>query len=190
MTLWQLRLDEFRDQTASAAPTPGGGSVACVCATLGAGLVIMAGEITRKTKPAAELAELDRLLDELRALSAQLSASAEADVAVFGDFMAALKLPRGSDDEKAARKQAIGRAAVAACEAPLEAAGAMRLCLTLTANGGALIKPEVESDVKAGADLLRGALTAVLYNVDINLPYVPDGDVKRTLVARLNELRR
>ena len=187
MTLWQLRLDEFRDQTASAAPTPGGGSVACVCATLGAGLVIMAAEITRKTTPSLDL---DRLLDELRALSAQLSSSADADVAVFGDFMAALKLPRADDAAKAARKQAIGRAAVAACEAPLEAASAMRLCLTLTANGAALIKPEVESDVKAGADLLRGALTAVLYNVDINLPYVPDGDVKRTLVTRLDELRR
>lgn len=187
MTLWELRLDEFRDRTASAAPTPGGGSVACVCATLGAGLVIMAAEITRKSSPSPEL---DRLLDELRALSAQLSSGADADVAVFSDFMAALKLPKGDDAEKAARKQAIGRAAVAACEAPLEAAGAMRLCLTLTASGAAHIKPEVESDVKAGVDLLRGALSAVLYNVDINLPYVPDGDVKRTLVGRLAELRR
>lgn len=186
MTLWQLRLDEFRDQTASAAPTPGGGSVACVCATLGAGLVIMAGEITRKTNPSPEL---DQVIDELRALSAQLSAGADADVAVFGDFMAALKLPRGDDAQKAARKQAIARAAVAACEAPLEAAGAMRLCLSLTASSAAQIKAEVASDVKAGVDLLQGALSAVLYNVDINLPYVPEGDVKRTLVGRLAELR-
>ena len=51
-TLWGAGLAEFRDATASAEPTPGGGSVAGVSATLGLGLVIMALEISAKRKDA------------------------------------------------------------------------------------------------------------------------------------------
>jgi formiminotetrahydrofolate cyclodeaminase len=186
MSLWQLRLDELRDRVASRAPTPGGGSVACVCATLGAGLVIMALEISRAA-PATD--ELDELLRQAKLLLAELSAHADGDVAAFAGYMAALALPRGSDEEKAARKAAIARAAVAATEAPLAAAKAMTDAIALAARAAPLVKASVLSDVDAGRDLLRGAVDAVLRNVDINLPAIGDEAIRQRLAERRDQLR-
>src|SRR5205807_2479517 len=105
-TLWSQQLSAFRDAIASAAPTPGGGSVSMVNATFGLGLVIMALEITaKKPEPGSEM-RLKELLDEARRLLAELSAHADADVAVFEGYMAAAKLPNKTDEEKARRKQA------------------------------------------------------------------------------------
>jgi formiminotetrahydrofolate cyclodeaminase len=188
MSLWTLRLDEFRDRTASRAPTPGGGSVAAVCATLGTGLIIMAAEITQASpSPPAELAPA---LAHARALLATLAAAADADVAAFDGFMAALALPRASDNDKAARKQAMAAAARAASEAPLAAAQAMLDVLALARTVEPLVKASVVSDVLAGADLLRGAVVAMLRNVDINLPHVGDDDTRRALAERRDQLLR
>jgi formiminotetrahydrofolate cyclodeaminase len=61
-TLWDLRLNDFREATASGQPTPGGGSVAGVSATLGLGLVIMALEISSKRKDAIQPEETQALI--------------------------------------------------------------------------------------------------------------------------------
>ena len=102
-TLWNQSLAAFRDATASAEPTPGGGSVAMVGAALGLGLVIMALEITqRKPEPGTET-EVADLLARARKLLDALSRHADEDVAVFRAYMSALKLPKQTDAEKAAQ---------------------------------------------------------------------------------------
>jgi formiminotetrahydrofolate cyclodeaminase len=184
MSLWTLRLDEFRERTASRAPTPGGGSVASVCASFAAGLVVMAAEISRGAAPA-----LDDVLARGRELVAALAAHADADVAAFQGFMAALALPRASDEDKAARKRAIAVAARGASKAPLAAAETMLAVLALASSAEPLVKPSVLSDVLAGADLTRGAIAAVLRNVDVNLPYV-DEQTAKELRARRDQILR
>jgi formiminotetrahydrofolate cyclodeaminase len=181
MTLWEQRLDEFRDRVASRAPTPGGGSVACVCATFATGLLVMAAEITRASQASDEL---DQILSQANLLVVELSAHADRDVEAFQSYVAALALPRGSDEEKAARKQAIADAAVAASEAPLDAGETMADAIELTERAKPAVKPSVMSDVLAAQDLLRGAVAAVLRNVDINLPYVGDEKKRDLLESR------
>ncbi len=173
-SLWGWGLAEFRDRTASTDPTPGGGSAAMVSAAIGMGLVLMALRVTEgKVDDPASLAPLiaagDRLL-------AELSGHADADVAVFSAYLAALKLPRGSDEEKAARRAALAEAAVAATEAPLNAAQSVLESLDLARQAAAAADRGILSDVAAGAALLNGAVAAVLYNVDINLKSVKDAD--------------
>jgi len=187
MSLWALPLEEFRERTASRAPTPGGGSVAAVTGSLAAGLVVMAAEISRASADSEPLAAL---VADGRRLVAELAAHADADVAAFEGYMAALGLPRASDAEKAARKQAMARAAVAASEAPLAAAATMAEVLALAARAEPLVKPSVLSDVLAGADLIRGALPAALRNVDVNLPFVGDDETRRRLAERRDQLLR
>src|SRR5262245_38631331 len=121
-SLWTQPLAEFRDATASAEPTPGGGSVAMVSATLGLGLVLMALEITRKKPDPGKEETLNSLLKEGRELLAKLGEHADHDIAVFQRYMAALRLPKGTEPEKAVRKQAMSDALLAATEAPLTAA--------------------------------------------------------------------
>lgn len=171
-SVWNWGLAEFRDRTASDAPTPGGGSAAMVAAAIGMGLVLMALRVTaRKAEDPSSLSPLieagDRLLGEL-------SGHADADIAVFDAYMAAFKLPRGTEAEKSARRAAIARAAGAATEVPLNAAQSLLEALDVARQAAAVADTGILSDVAAGAALLHGAATAVLYNVDINLKSVKD----------------
>jgi formiminotetrahydrofolate cyclodeaminase len=183
MTLWNATLAEFREQIGSSSPTPGGGSVACVCAVFGVGLLVMSLEITRR---AAGDTSLDGILAEARELSRRLVTHADRDVAVFQTYMAALALPRASDVEKRARATALADAALAAAEAPLAAAGDMLAALALAERAAHLVKPNVASDVLGGADLLGGSIAAALRNVDINRPSL-GSDELRDRVGRARE---
>jgi formiminotetrahydrofolate cyclodeaminase len=170
-TLWGASLGAFRDETASAKPTPGGGSVACVAGALGASLLVMAAEITGKSSPAAEL---DAWLRETRALIASLTEHADRDVAVFEGYMRALGLPNATEEDRASRKEALRAAALEATAAPLAAAIDMARALELGVGLAKLVKKSVLSDVLAGADLLDGSIRASLRNVDVNLGALGD----------------
>jgi formiminotetrahydrofolate cyclodeaminase len=176
--IWNTTLADFREATASAEPTPGGGSVAAVSGTLGLGLVIMALEISSKRKDATRPEETQALITEARVLMKGLAADADNDVRAFRDYMAALKLPKESEEDKARRKEALQKATRGATEAPLLAARHMVQGLCLAERAEPLAHSHVVSDVGAGTCLLEGALKAVLFNVDVNLPGVTDMEIK------------
>jgi formiminotetrahydrofolate cyclodeaminase len=173
-SLWDMGLAQFRDETASASPTPGGGSVAGVCATFGMGLVIMALEISVKRKDAQRIDETAALIAAGRELMASLAADADEDVRAFQAYMAAMKLPKATDEEKTLRKGAMQEAARNATQAPLVAGRHILEALRLAEQAVSLSHLHVVSDVGAGAGLLEGSLKAVLFNVDINLPSLTD----------------
>jgi formiminotetrahydrofolate cyclodeaminase len=177
-TVWSASLAEFRDATASAEPTPGGGSVAAVSATLGLGLVIMALEISIRRKDAVQVEEAKSLIENARTLMGSLGGDADDDIRAFGAYMAALKLPKESEEEKAQRKSALRAATHRATEVPLLAADHIVQALRLAAEALPLAHAHVASDVGACAGLLEGALKAVLLNVDVNLPSVSDAAKK------------
>lgn len=170
--LWRWPLATFRDTLASDSPTPGGGSAAMVSATLGLGLVVMALRIT--ANKAADRSFLDTLILSGERLIAELSAHAEADIAVFDAYMAALKLPKATEEEKAARREALRQATVAATEVPLNAAQTALEGIDLANQAATLAATQIVSDVGAGAATLRGAVEAVLYAVDVNLRGLDD----------------
>ncbi len=169
-SLWDLNARDLLDQTASAAPTPGGGSVAGVTAALGLGLVIMALEISQHHKNAAP--QLPDLLGRARDLLPQLAHDADEDARAFEGYMAALGLPRGTEREKTERKKALQTAALTASQVPLAAARHVLAALDLASEAAEASAGNVVSDVGAGAALLGGALRAGLLGVDINLAHV------------------
>ena len=177
MTLWNLTATELLARTASADPTPGGGSVAAISGALGLGLVSMALEITTGRHDAAP--EVTVLLDRTRTLLQTLKLHPDADVAAFGGYMDALALPKADEPQKSARKQAIQAAALAATAAPLAAARDFLAALELARLATPLAHRGVVSDVGAGAHLLGAALQATLLNVDINLGSLPAGQQER-----------
>lgn len=170
-SLWQQTAASLRDQTASDSATPGGGSVACVTGALGLGLLLMALRITARKTP-SEL--LHGLIERGSALMAEVSVEADADVAVFALYMSALRLPRSTEEERATRKQGLSEAATEATRVPLAAADTMIAGLELAVEALPNVAPVVASDVFAGADLLRGAVTAVMRSVEINLSSIQD----------------
>lgn len=181
MSLFDLKVSELRDLTASGAPTPGGGSVACVTATLGLGLVVMAVEITSKGGADAPTREW---LEHARRKLADLSAQADRDVREFDHYMRAYAMPRATEEEKATRKAAMQSALGACTECPLAAGEDMLGALELAKATVPRVKRSVLSDVLAGADLLQGSVAAVLRNVDVNLRSLADEARGRELAAR------
>lgn len=188
-SLWGWGLAEFRDRTASADPTPGGGSAAMVAASIGLGLVLMALRVTARRADADPLA-LAPLIDAGERRLAELSQHADADIAVFEGYMAALRRPRATEEEKAARRQALAQATVAATEIPLNAAQSVVEALDLARQAAQLAHSGIVSDVGAGAALLCGAVTAVLYSVDINLKSMADAHAAADYLASRTHLQQ
>lgn len=179
---------QFLDALASGAPVPGGGAAAALEAAVGAALVVMVCNLTiGKEKYRAYEGLMTEARDAAEDLRAQALALAAEDSASYSAVGAAYGLPRGSDEEKAARSARIQEALKGATDVPLRtvilAARVIDLCARVVegANTNAI------SDVGVGALSARAALDGAALNVQINLALIKDEQFKTATVARLNE---
>jgi formiminotetrahydrofolate cyclodeaminase len=168
-------MHQFLGELASAAPAPGGGSVAALTGAMAAGLLTMVCDLTiGKQAYAAFEDEARTIRARAERLRIELQLLLQADVEVFTRLMAAYKLPRATDADAANRKAAIQQATRAATEVPLHTAQAtaalLPLCLPLARQGSR----NAVSDVGVAAQLIRAAVPSALLNVDINLPALED----------------
>ena len=87
-------VEDFLDQLACAAPTPGGGSAAAIIGAMGAALISMVCNVTIGKKGQEQAAaEMLAVRAESEALRARLAAMVDEDIAAFDGLMAAYKLP-------------------------------------------------------------------------------------------------
>ncbi|GGR15017.1 cyclodeaminase/cyclohydrolase family protein [Deinococcus ruber] len=170
-SLWDVSARELLTRTASADPTPGGGSVAAISGAFGLALVTMALAVSLKGKSASD--DLKTLHHEAGELLNRLLPHPDADVTAFQGYMDALALPKSDEGQRATRRSAMQSAARSATEAPLSAARDLLAGLELAQRAAVLSHKNVVSDVGAGAALLAGALHAELLTVDINLSSLP-----------------
>lgn len=171
-SLWTWNLSELRQRTASAAPTPGGGSIAAVTATMGASLLLMAIDVTLDAGRSGQDAtdDLRSRRDHLQVLSDRLAGSVDADIDAFQTLMCAYRLPRTTEEQKSERRRVVKEASRQATAVPLVLA---ETCAEAAADAPALqqlVLSSITSDVLAGRDLLIGAARAALHTVAINLP--------------------
>lgn len=107
---------------------------------------------------------------------ARLTALIDEDAAAYQRVAAALRLPRATDAERAARTEAIQQALQQAVSPPLEtmrlARALLPLCLEVAAHGN----PNVVSDAGVAAELAAAAARAASLNVRINLMDLTDAD--------------
>lgn len=172
-----LSLQDFLDQLASGASTPGGGSAAALMGALGAALVGMVCNFTvGREKFAAVDADMRRVLDAAEAARATLGAAMSADVAAFDGVMAAYGLPRETDAEKATRSAAIQRALEAATEVPLACARACAEVIRLSAQAAEHGNPNVVSDAGVAVMAAWGGLKSAALNVYVNTGSIKDSD--------------
>ena len=187
--LHTMTLPEFVSELASSSPAPGGGSVGALGGALAAGLASMVGELTvGREKYAAVQDEMMRVKDEAKKVAAELLELIDRDTDAFNAFMAAMKLPKDTDEQKAARKAAMQAAAKGAVEAPLRT-------LTLSAQAAHLALAAIRmgnsnavTDAASAGQFARAAAMTAAYNVRINLPLVKDEAFvaeKRLAVAEL-----
>jgi formiminotetrahydrofolate cyclodeaminase len=190
ISLWTLTAAQLRDQVASTDPTPGGGSVSIVAATLGVAS-IQKGVIVSLKNSAANIARHQALLDlssRASALMASLSELADADPLAFQAYLEACALPRTTEDEKAFRRAAKENGLVRATRIPLEAATEMARGLDFSEAATKLVDPHVRSEVLAGGVLLRASIKSVLLSVDANLSGISDIAIRNALKLQRDEL--
>ena len=186
-SIWDLSLRSALEQTASKSPTPGGGSIAPISASLGLGLVMMALEVTKAKQSSPQL---EHALAKGKVLLAELVEFADRDVTVFQAYMAALGLPKATEAEQALRASAREKAVWEAARTPLLAAESCVRSLQYAEAVVPLVQKNVFSDLLAGADLLLGGLKAVLRTVDINLPALKEPATRRAFAERAVQLEQ
>ena len=108
--------------------------------------------------------------------------------AVFGKFMAAYKMPKTTDEEKAARTAAIQQAAIAAADVPMQIAEKSMEVLLLARRIIVTGNPNAISDGTVSAIVARAALRSALYNVKINLGLIKDAAYVEQAEAKMQML--
>ncbi|MEX2516466.1 MAG: methenyltetrahydrofolate cyclohydrolase [Gammaproteobacteria bacterium] len=163
-------VQQFLDELASKASTPGGGSAAAIIGAMGAALGSMVGNFTVGKKGYEDVdAEMRELLAQTEKLRAEMTDMIKADIDVFDQVMAAYGLSKDTDEQKAARSEAIQKALKAATDVPLAcaktAAEVIKVCKPLAEKGNKNVISDAGVAVLAGEAALRSAALNVYINI-------------------------
>jgi len=174
--LQRMDLREFANELSSDSPAPGGGSVASLAGALAAALAAMVSNLTAGKKGYEE--QRDRMLRvgvEGQRLKDEFLYDIDRDTEAFNEVMAAIKLPKKTDAEKAARGAAMETANKGATLVPLgvlrRAVPALELALEMARHGNR----NSISDAGVGGLMGLSAAEGAYYNVMINLKGIEDG---------------
>jgi methenyltetrahydrofolate cyclohydrolase len=175
---------------ASDAATPGGGAAAGLSAATGAALISMVGRLTLG-KPGFEDIE-----DRIRTLTERSDAEREAfleladrDARAFDAVMQAFRLPKDTDEERAARTLRIQEAYEGAAAVPLQLAERAVDLMELAEDATAMGNPHAASDGYSAGALLFAAALAAMANVRINAAGLKDPARSQALVDGCDALR-
>lgn len=175
MALTDKSVGTFLDELASDAPAPGGGSVAALSGALGAALISMVCNLTVGKKKYADVQEeIKALLDQSEALRKEFVELLEEDVRAFTRVSEAMKMPRDTEEQKAARAEAMDKALKAATSVPMRVAEncvkVMDLCRPTAEKGNV----NAVSDAGVAVLMAEAGLRAAALNVLINLAWIED----------------
>jgi len=191
MTYRSRPLAEYMEHAAAAQPTPGGGSVAAVAGALASTMASMAAGFTSgREKFKAVQAEIDEALARLSETRSRLLDLADEDMKAYEAIMAAYRLPKGSDAEKAARDEAVRRATKHSLGVVENVLGGCRDILVIALRLAGIANPNLISDVGVAGELAHGAARAALINLEVNLAGYKDAADAAAVRGRAEEMLR
>jgi formiminotetrahydrofolate cyclodeaminase len=189
MTYADQTVRGFLDALASDSPTPGGGTGAAVVGATGAALVRMLAVLTiGRPKFATAEATMKAIAEQAAENRERLLALADVDARAYDAVSVAYRLPKDTDEQKAARKAAIQAALKGAIEPPIQVMEACLDTISLAKMAVAQGNPNAVSDGAAGAEFCRSAMNVAAYNVRINLVGVEDERYAKDCRTRLDEM--
>ncbi|HXH06819.1 MAG TPA: cyclodeaminase/cyclohydrolase family protein [Vicinamibacterales bacterium] len=155
-------------------PAPGGGAASALAGALGASLLAMVAGMSRTRDGDESRHALDAARPHLLEAADALAALVDRDTAAYRDVVAAYRLPKATEAERATRQAAIARAMRGAIEAPLDTMRACGRALDQAAIVARHGNPSARSDVAVAVGLLEAAVRGARANVDINLDTLTD----------------
>jgi glutamate formiminotransferase/formiminotetrahydrofolate cyclodeaminase len=185
-----MSAEKFTEVLSTDAPAPGGGSVAALCGALSGALTSMVGALTHgKAGYEEAFSEMEEAGVAAQKLKDEFLADVDRDTDAFNRVMDAMRMKKKSDEEKAARAEAIEKATKEATMVPLgvlrrteEAAGLARRVAEKGNKNSA-------SDAGVAALAARTAAVGAYLNVVINLPGIEDEGFRKEVSAEAAKLR-
>lgn len=185
-----IDIENYVQAVASAEPTPGGGSVAGVVASLGAALGSMVTNFTLGKKKYAEFQkDAEYTLQALNENIRKLMDLAQKDINTYAIVSKAYAMPKETESDKASRNKAIESASETALKVPFEI---MKLSTKVSETLKKLSKygnANLDSDMAGSALLINAASETAFYCVYANLPFIKDASKTDAIKATLQDLR-
>ena len=173
--LVRMSLTDFADETASESPAPGGGSIAAYIGVLGISLGTMVANLSSHKKGWDDRwNEFSVWAEKGQQLKRTLISLVDEDTRAFNKIMNAFGLPKGTEQEKLARKNEIHAATINAIVVPLKV---MEVCYETMAVIKAMAvhgNPNSVSDAGVGALCARSGVIGAYLNVKINAAGIKD----------------
>ncbi len=167
--LTAMTCEGFAEETASESPAPGGGSISAYMGALAAALGTMVANLSsHKAGWDERWKEFSDQADKGQELMQRLLHLVDEDTEAFNRIMDAIKMPKGSQEEKEARAKAMEEATLYATRVPLSTMEAALETFPLLESMALSGNPASVSDAGVGALAARSAVLGAQLNVRIN----------------------
>ncbi len=189
--LMDMSCAAFADETSSESPAPGGGSISAYMGALGVSLGTMVANLSSH-KPGWDerWEEFSVWAEKGQMLKDELLHLVDEDTRAFNMIMDAFGLPKGSDEEKAARTEAIQQATRYAIEIPFrvmqKSFETMEILKAMAETGN----PNSVSDAGVGALAARSAVMGAFLNVKINASGLSDKTFVESVLKQGAEIEK
>ena len=183
--LVRMTAEGFARETASESPAPGGGSISAYMGALSAALGTMVANLSAHKRGWDDRwKEFSDVAEKGQALMQELLDLVDEDTAAFDRIMACFGMPKGTEEEKAARAAAIEEATLYAASVPLKTMEASLKALPLALEMARKGNPASASDAGVAALAARAACRGAELNVRINASGLKDKAPAAPLIAR------
>ena len=189
--LTELTVKDFLNKVAGSDPVPGGGSIAALNGAIASALAAMVPNLTIGKKNYADCEELMKQIAERAAgLKEEFVADVDRDSEAYDRVFACFKMPKATDEEKAARSAAIQEATKFAAQVPMEVARRAYGLMDTIAQVARKGNQNAVTDACVAMMAARSAVLAALMNVRINLGSLKDKEFALAMQAEADGLEQ
>jgi glutamate formiminotransferase/formiminotetrahydrofolate cyclodeaminase len=181
----------FIEEISARTSAPGGGSASAAMAAIGTGLGAMVAKLTQGVRKFEHKeAQMQAVIPILHDLTQSLIPMIDKDTSAFNEYMEGLRMPKSTDEEKAARKAKMQAGLKTAIRVPLNT-----MCLGDKAWDALITtaehsNPASKSDVQVGAKALETGIWGAFQNVLINMADIEDEAFKAETLAQAQTMEQ
>ena len=180
----------FAEETASESTAPGGGSISAYMGALAAALGTMVANLSSHKAGWDDRWEyFSNWADNGMAVMNELLYLVDEDTAAFNKIMDVFGMPKGTEEEKAARAEAMEVATLYATQVPLRTMKAAYKAFDVVRAMAEEGNPNSVSDAGVGALAARSAVMGACLNVKINAAGLKDRAMAEALVKEAEEIQ-